>query len=516
MSGDFSAPGNRRYLRIGKYEVLRHLATGGMGAVYKARDTDLGRDVALKVLAPELAANPSRRDRFQREARHGARLRHENLVTIYDCGEANGFCYIALELVEGTDLLQYIGSKGKLEPAEAVTILTQAAKALDHAHRHGVIHRDIKPSNFLLAFSEQGLQVKLTDFGVARLPRDDESRLTLAGLTVGTVDYMAPEQARDSSLADARSDLYSLGCTLYHMLTGQPPFAEGAWTERVYKHSEAEPIDVRRFNPQVSARLLAVLQKLMAKKPADRYQTAAELLQALQRLDREPEPSPRPVLPVVPKRRPLLELPPEDSSVLLGFSPEQLQAAAGQFARAKQVLATGNYEYAVELLLSCCKLDPANIVYRRILRRVVRATRQKRGSRAWLSSLAGRGRVKTAKRSGDYRKVLEYGEEELTAAPDDIGLQRDMAEAAEALGLTALATWLLEQARKVDPDDLNLQRSLARLYEQRGNFPQAIALWEQVRRAAPGDPEAHHKVTDLAARETIVRGNYAGLAPEEK
>jgi serine/threonine-protein kinase len=279
-------------MRLGRYEIIQHIATGGMGAVYKARDLELGRKVALKVLSPELAAQREALERFRREARSAARLRHENIVTLYEFGEDKGTYFLALEFVDGIDLHDYITRKGQLPPDEARAILAQAACALDHAHKQGVVHRDIKPSNFLIAHEGDRLVVKLTDLGLARLAREDESRVTRTGSTVGTVDYISPEQARDSASADVRSDIYSLGCTLFHMLAGQAPFPDGSLTERVLKHLEAKPPDVREFNPKVSVGLAALLQKMLAKKPEDRYQTPAELLRDLTRpdLDEQHEP----------------------------------------------------------------------------------------------------------------------------------------------------------------------------------------------------------------------------------
>src|SRR5262249_43529510 len=191
----------------------------------------------------------------------------------------------------------YIGGGGMLDPAVAVDILTQMVKALDHAQKHNIVHRDIKPSNILLTEAEGGrLVAKLTDLGLSREHSDDDFRVTRAGSTVGTVDYMSPEQARDSAAADTRSDLYSLGCTLYHMLTGSPPFAQGSLTERLFAHLEDEAADPRQFNPKVPEWLVAVLRRMMAKKPVQRYQTPAELLEDLARqppLDKT-TPAPRP------------------------------------------------------------------------------------------------------------------------------------------------------------------------------------------------------------------------------
>ncbi len=216
----------RRSERIGKYEILGHIATGGMAVIYKARDTDLDRIVALKLLPPEMASQKVTLIRFEREAKAAALLRHENIVTIFDVGNSNGTHFIAFEFVEGTDLQAYITRKCKLDPEEARQIIIQAAHALIHAHEQGVVHRDIKPANFLLTQKDKRVIVKLTDFGLAiRHENDAEFRVTRDKTTVGTVDYMAPEQARDSRAADIRSDIYSLGCTFFHMLAGNAPFA---------------------------------------------------------------------------------------------------------------------------------------------------------------------------------------------------------------------------------------------------------------------------------------------------
>jgi tetratricopeptide (TPR) repeat protein len=192
-------------------------------------------------------------------------------------------------------------------------------------------------------------------------------------------------------------------------------------------------------------------------------------------------------------------------------SPENRRVAAGQFERANQVIATGNYDYGIELLLSCCKLDPANLIYRQALRRTEKTKfkNNMRGSwHAGVSSWGTRAKIKSALRGRDFLKVLELGERVLTRNPWDVGAQVDMAEAADALGLLDLAIWSLEQARQKDPRAPEVNRFLARLYEKRGNFTQAIALWELIRKAAPDDVEAQSKAKDLAASETIARGHY--------
>ena len=195
----------------------------------------------------------------------------------------------------------------------------------------------------------------------------------------------------------------------------------------------------------------------------------------------------------------------------LNPTPDRRRIAAGQFERANQVIATGNYDYGIQLLLMCCKEDPANLVYRQALRQTEKAKYKNnlRGSRfAFLTTWATKAKLKAAKQTRDYLTVLEHGEAILVRNPWDVGTQMDMAEAARTLGLLDLAVWILEQARQKDPRDATVNRALARLYEQRGNFSQAIALWELVRKAVPHDVEAQHKAKDLAASATIARGRY--------
>jgi serine/threonine-protein kinase len=271
--------------RLGKYEVLEYIASGGMGTVYKARDADLDRVVALKVLSPATARQPKMLDRFRREARAAARLQHENIVAIYEFGEQAGVYFLALEYVPGVDLQEYIEKRRALPPDEARQIILQATRALAHAHEQRIVHRDVKPSNFLLTRREGRLIVKLTDMGLAIQPSDEEFRLTREGTTVGTVDYMAPEQARDSASADIRSDIYSLGCTFYHLLAGTAPFAQGTMTERLLQHLQEEP-DVRKLSKDVPAAYVEVLRRMLAKRPEDRYQTPQELARDLEDLER--------------------------------------------------------------------------------------------------------------------------------------------------------------------------------------------------------------------------------------
>jgi serine/threonine-protein kinase len=281
MTTESTEKGERRPFRIGRYEVLHHIASGGMGAVYKAVDVELGREVALKVLPPEIAVNPSMMERFRREAKAAAQLHHENIVAIHEFGESAGTYFLALEFVDGIDLHEYIKERGRLHPDEARELLKQAVKGLAHAHSMGIIHRDIKPSNFLITQKDGQPLLKLTDLGLARQAREEEARVTRDGTTVGTVDYMAPEQAHDAGLCDIRSDLYSLGCTFYHMLAGHAPFNEGSLIERLTKHVHLDPPDIRELNADVPDDLKHILERMLRKRPEDRYQTPVELIRDL-------------------------------------------------------------------------------------------------------------------------------------------------------------------------------------------------------------------------------------------
>ena len=266
---------------VGRYRLLKRLGSGGMGTVYLAEDPALHRTVALKVLVKTENTPPNLIRRFHSEAKTAAKLRHPNIVTVFDSGEADGHLFLALEYVDGPDLEKVIRKKGRLQVERTIEILRQITRALDHAHSLGVVHRDIKPSNILL---RRDGTATLTDLGLARaIDESAASGITRAGYTVGTVDYMAPEQARSSKSADVRSDLYSLGCTWYHMLAGHVPFHEGDLTNKLRAHSQSPPPDPRVAGDDIPAGVVAVLHRLMEKKPEDRYQTPAELLKDLDR-----------------------------------------------------------------------------------------------------------------------------------------------------------------------------------------------------------------------------------------
>ncbi len=261
---------------LGKYSIEKKLGQGGMGTVYLARDTQLKRLVAVKILPPDKAQNQVLVRRFEAEAQAAARLHHENIVTVYESGQLDDKLYIAMEYVEGVDVHDLILKRGTIPLRRSVEIIKQVASALAHAHQHSIVHRDIKPSNLLIR--RDGM-VKLTDLGLARSVDDTvETGITRAGTTVGTVDYMAPEQARNSKAADVRSDIYSLGCTWYHMLTGQPPYPKGSLTNKLQSHALSPIPNPRDLNPNVTEAIVGILNRMLAKKVADRYQTPKELL----------------------------------------------------------------------------------------------------------------------------------------------------------------------------------------------------------------------------------------------
>jgi len=262
----------------GRYEILRHLARGGMAEVYVAHDLMLDRRVALKVLFPELSTDRNFVERFRREAQAAANLSHPNIVSIYDWGEEEGTYFIVMEFIEGRTLGQIIREEGPLVADRAAEIGADVAGALAFAHRSGVVHRDVKPGNVLI--SPTG-QVKVTDFGIARAANSDQD-LTQTGAVMGTATYFSPEQAQGHRV-DQRSDVYSLGIVLYEMVTGRAPFAGDNPMAIAYKHVREQPVAPRQINPDVTETFEAIVLQAMAKNPNDRYTSADELRQDLLR-----------------------------------------------------------------------------------------------------------------------------------------------------------------------------------------------------------------------------------------
>jgi hypothetical protein len=272
--------------RLGHFELIETVGAGGMAAVLKARDLDLGRIVALKILPPDLAADPENVVRFKQEARAAARLDHDNVARVYFFGEDQGLHFIAFEFVEGDNLRQLMDANGGPIPVpEAVTLLLQVTAGLAHAAERGVVHRDIKPSNILV--TPDG-RAKIVDMGLARsLDPRLAAQLTEAGVTLGTFDYISPEQAHDPRAADVRSDIYSLGCTFYHALTGRSPVPDGTAAAKLDAQRNLTPPDPRDFNPAIPPDLVAILSRMMAKDPDRRYQDPAHLAAHLRALARK-------------------------------------------------------------------------------------------------------------------------------------------------------------------------------------------------------------------------------------
>jgi WD40 repeat protein/serine/threonine protein kinase len=290
------AAGRGKELSLGPYVVLERLGEGAMGQVFKARHRLLGRVVALKVIRREKLTNPDAVRRFYQEAQAAAHLSHPNVVLAYDVGQAGNTHYLAMEYVEGVDLARLVKERGRLPVSQACEYVRQAALGLQHAFEKGLVHRDIKPHNLLVSRAAErpgapaaGDVVKVLDFGLARLqgPPDGQTGLTRLGAVMGTPDYIAPEQAMDSRGVDSRADLYSLGCTLYFLLAGRPPFPGNSLTEVLLKHQMEPAAPLASLGVEVPAGVQAVLDRLMAKRPEDRYPTPAEAARALAPFCRE-------------------------------------------------------------------------------------------------------------------------------------------------------------------------------------------------------------------------------------
>jgi serine/threonine protein kinase len=262
---------------LGHFELMEYVGGGGMGAVFRALDTMLNRTVAVKVLSQEQSGDDETLRRFQNEAQSAARLDHENISRVHYVGEDRGWHYIVFEFIEGANVRDLVCDQGPLPLADAVSYTLQIADALVHASGREVVHRDIKPSNVLI--TPDG-RAKLVDMGLARLHQiePDGEDLTASGVTLGTFDYISPEQARDPRSADVRSDIYSLGCTLYYVLTGRPPFPEGTVLQKLLQHQADEPADPRSLRPDLPDDLMPIMHRMLAKSPDKRYPSPAELV----------------------------------------------------------------------------------------------------------------------------------------------------------------------------------------------------------------------------------------------
>ena len=266
-------------LLLGSYVLLDPIGEGGMGRVYRSRNWKLGTPAAIKVIRNKHANDPAAVERFSREVHAVGAIRHPHVVHALDADLEDGRLYYAMEYVPGTDLGRLLAEQGALAIETACRYATQLAQGLCHISSLGLVHRDVKPGNVLV--TEDGSAVKLVNLGLARFDRPDweaaASDLTRVGMMIGTPDYAAPEQIRDSRRADIRSDLYSLGCTFYHMLTGVAPFAGPDAVDKMYLHQTAEPVPVEKIRPDVPPAVAAVVRQLMAKKPRDRFQDPGEV-----------------------------------------------------------------------------------------------------------------------------------------------------------------------------------------------------------------------------------------------
>jgi serine/threonine protein kinase len=273
--------GKPKQLLFGEYVIVDKLGQGGMGQVLKAEHRRMKRAVALKLISSEALKNPDAASRFEQEVHAAARLIHANIVAAFDANEHEGVHYYVMEYVDGIDLSALSKTHGPLPVAMALDYTLQAARGLAFAHSKGIVHRDIKPSNLLV---DKDGTVKILDMGLARIdrPDDDSPALTTEGQVLGTVDYMAPEQAVDTHSADARADVYSLGCTLYRLLTGESMFSGETVTHKLLSHRDAPIPPLRQKRPDVPASLEAAWRRMVAKNPDDRQQTMLEVIAQLE------------------------------------------------------------------------------------------------------------------------------------------------------------------------------------------------------------------------------------------
>jgi serine/threonine-protein kinase len=274
--------------RLGSYVILGELGRGGMGRVYKAMHRTLRQVRALKVLNKEESRNPKVVARFQREARIVAKLDHPHVVKIYEFEKDvdRGFYYIVMEYIDGGSVARILRKQGRLPWQQAVEILIQVAHGLGEMHRLGLVHRDIKPSNILI---DKAGTTKLADLGLARHEGDGgDTQLTASGAVMGTIDYMAPEQIVDARHADIRSDLYALGCSLFHMIAGRVPFPDGSSYQKIQQQINEPLPEVGPLAPDVPFQLVLILNRLTEKDPDNRYQLPQELIDDLEALAGEP------------------------------------------------------------------------------------------------------------------------------------------------------------------------------------------------------------------------------------
>jgi WD40 repeat protein len=401
-----------------RYRVVRLLGEGGMGAVYEAEHCVMQRPVALKVIKRAYTASAPALERFRREVRAAARLSHPNIVATSDAEDAGETHFLVMEYVKGTDLGRLVQERGPIPVDRACDYIRQAALGLQHAFEQGMVHRDLKPHNLML--TPDG-RVKILDFGLARFASEaaDAAALTSTGIVLGTVDYIAPEQADNAHRADIRSDIYGLGCTLYHLLAGQPPFPTGTSLQKVLAHVEKKPQPLTELRPDSPEELMPVLERMMAKNPKHRYQTPAEVACALEPFTRAT------AVARTPESRPRVQARDTGRAVVLKTKP------VGVWRQRRFVIATAILAFLVAGLLGVS-------VYRIATDNGVLEIQTGNGDVEVVVSK--RGKVvkiidtKSGKHitlhSGDYELTLKDGEG-LTISPEKMTLKR---------GKTVLAT----------------------------------------------------------------------------
>jgi len=267
---------------LGKYKLLGHIGTGGMSSVYLAEHRGLGDKRAIKVLPKSRVGDATYLARFQLEAKAIASLNHPNIVLAHDIDNEGDVHYIVMQYVDGIDMQQLVKRDGAVDPSTAAELVAQAARGLEHAHSKGVVHRDVKPANLLI--DEHGT-VRLLDMGLALVAAGDDESLTVANNenVLGTADYLAPEQALNSHTVDHRADIYGLGCTLYYLLTGKPPFSDGTLAQRIAKHQTEMPTPIRQIRSDCPGELEGICVKMIQKDPRYRYQSAGDVAEALEK-----------------------------------------------------------------------------------------------------------------------------------------------------------------------------------------------------------------------------------------
>ncbi|MDD2709504.1 MAG: protein kinase [Verrucomicrobiae bacterium] len=269
---------------IGKYVLRRIIGRGAMGMVYLAQDSETGQDVAVKFLAGEFATKDEFVIRFKNEAQACSSLDHPNIIRVFDVGEEGGTYYMVMEYVDGKDLGYYLKVQDKLKESQTLPWLKQSARALGYAHQHGIVHRDLKPENIMI--TKEG-EVKIADLGLSKnLGTDEEMSMTMSGTVIGTPYYISPEQARDAKRVDARSDIYSLGATFYHLVTGQVPFEGNSAAEVMANHMNKTLVNPQRLNHALGDGVSSVIEKMMQKEQSNRFQTMEEVAEAIERVER--------------------------------------------------------------------------------------------------------------------------------------------------------------------------------------------------------------------------------------